>query len=48
MIRSEADIKALLLGIARHDERIRAVLFNGSRANATITEDEYQPFSQPR
>ena len=43
-MRSEAEIKALLIDFARHDERIRAVLLNGSRANATIPKDEYQDF----
>ena len=43
-MRSEAEIKALLLDIARKDDRIRAVLLNGSRANPTISKDEYQDF----
>lgn len=43
-MRSEAQIKTLLLNMARADERIRAVLLNGSRVNAAIIKDEYQDF----
>ncbi|GAB3884848.1 aminoglycoside 6-adenylyltransferase [Spirosoma agri] len=44
MMRSEAQIKSLLLDFARNEERIRAVLLNGSRANSTIFKNEYQDF----
>ena len=44
MMRSETQIKTLLLDVARHDDRIRAVLLNGSRADAASIQDAYQDF----
>jgi aminoglycoside 6-adenylyltransferase len=43
-MRTPAAIKKLILDIATADERIRAVLLNGSRADATIAPDTYQDF----
>ena len=43
-MRSEAEIKALIISIATNDNRIRSVLLNGSRANPGITADGYQDF----
>jgi len=43
-MRSEAEIKALIISIATNDNRIRSVLLNGSRANPGITPDGYQDF----
>jgi len=43
-MRSEAEIKALIISIATNDNRIRSVLLNGSRANPNITPDGYQDF----
>ena len=43
-MRSEAEIKALIISIATNDNRIRSVLLNGSRANPSITPDRYQDF----
>jgi aminoglycoside 6-adenylyltransferase len=43
-MRSEAEIKKLIIDIATNDNRIRAVLMNGSRVNPGITPDKYQDF----
>ena len=43
-MRSVDKIKELILGVAANDERIRAVLLNGSRANPKIVADKYQDF----
>jgi len=43
-MRSEAEIKALIISVATNDNRIRSVLLNGSRANPNITPDRYQDF----
>jgi len=43
-MRSEAEIKALIISIATNDDRIRSVLLNGSRANPNIKPDRYQDF----
>jgi len=43
-MRSEAEIKNLILDIAKQDNRIRAVLLNGSRANSNIKPDRFQDF----
>lgn len=43
-MRSAAEIKQLILGTATADERIRAVLLNGSRVNIDIPPDPYQDF----
>lgn len=43
-MRSEQEIMDLILKTARDDERIRAVLLVGSRANPTIIKDKYQDY----
>jgi aminoglycoside 6-adenylyltransferase len=43
-MRSAAEIKKLIIDTANKDERIRAVLLNGSRANPKIQPDPYQDF----
>ena len=43
-MRSPEEIKKLIIDFARSDERIRAVLLNGSRANSKISPDEYQDY----
>jgi len=43
-MRSEAQIKNLMLDFARQDNRIRAILLNGSRANPNIRPDPFQDF----
>lgn len=43
-MRSEAEIKNLVLDFARQDSRVRAVLLNGSRANPKATPDRLQDF----
>jgi len=43
-MRSEAEMTALILGIAKADERVRAVLMNGSRANPNAPKDIYQDY----
>jgi aminoglycoside 6-adenylyltransferase len=43
-MRSAEEIKNLVIGIAKNDERIRAVLLNGSRANNKIPPDKFQDF----
>ncbi len=43
-MRSEKEMYALILRIANADERIRAVLLNGSRANPNATRDPFQDF----
>ena len=43
-MRSETEIKNLILDTAFNDDRIRAVLLNGSRANSKIKPDNYQDF----
>ena len=43
-MRSVSEIQTLLIDIAKNDERIRAVLLNGSRANPLIPPDPYQDF----
>lgn len=42
--RSEDEMLALILGIAKSDENIRAVWMSGSRANPDIPKDQYQDF----
>jgi aminoglycoside 6-adenylyltransferase len=42
--RNSDEIKKLVVDNAFHDERIRAVLLNGSRANQKIAPDKYQDF----
>lgn len=43
-MRSSEEIKKLITDVARNDERVRAVLLNGSRANSQISPDKYQDF----
>ena len=43
-MRSEAEMMDLILGTAREDERIRAVMLNGSRANPNAPRDFFQDF----
>lgn len=43
-MRTETEIKGLILDFARQDNRVRAVLLNGSRANANIKPDRFQDF----
>lgn len=43
-MRNETEIKNLIVGFAKQDDRIRAVLLNGSRANAKIKPDRFQDF----
>ena len=43
-MRSETEIKKLVLDFARHDDRVRAVLLNGSKANPNIQPDKLQDF----
>jgi len=43
-MRTSEEIKKLILDVASRDERIRAVLLNGSRANIQISPDKYQDF----
>lgn len=43
-MRCEQEMYELILGIAKADERIRAVLLNGSRANPNAPKDKYQDF----
>ncbi len=43
-MRSESEMMDLILGTAREDERIRAVMMNGSRANPNAPRDFFQDF----
>lgn len=43
-MRSEEEIITLILHVAKTDDRIRAVLLNGSRANPNVTKDLFQDF----
>lgn len=43
-MRSEQEMYDLILDFARNDERIRAVVLNGSRANSNAPRDKYQDF----
>ncbi|SHO43186.1 aminoglycoside 6-adenylyltransferase [Anaerocolumna xylanovorans] len=43
-MRSEDEMFGLILGIAKEDERIRAVYMNGSRTNPNVTRDNYQDY----
>ena len=42
--RSDDEMLALILSVAKNDERIRAVTMNGSRANPNAPKDRYQDF----
>lgn len=43
-MRSTEEIKGLIIDFAKNDDRIRAVLLNGSRVNKNISSDKYQDF----
>lgn len=43
-MRSEEDMMELILNVARQDERIRAVVMNGSRVNPNIAKDILQDY----
>jgi aminoglycoside 6-adenylyltransferase len=43
-MRSETEMFSLILNTARHDDRIRAVILNGSRANPNSPRDCFQDF----
>jgi aminoglycoside 6-adenylyltransferase len=43
-MRSEQEMLELILDTARNDERIRAVIMNGSRANSNARRDPFQDF----
>lgn len=43
-MRTEQEMFDLILGVARQDERIRAVILNGSRANPNAPRDPFQDF----
>jgi aminoglycoside 6-adenylyltransferase len=44
MMRSEQEMMELILGLAKNDERIRAVVMNGSRANPFAPKDIFQDY----
>jgi len=44
MMRSEEEVISLILNVANTDDRIRAVLLNGSRADPNATKDIFQDF----
>jgi aminoglycoside 6-adenylyltransferase len=43
-MRNEKEMMKLILEIARNDNRIRAVILNGSRANPSVSKDIFQDF----
>jgi hypothetical protein len=43
-MRNETGIKNLIIDFAKHDDRVNAVLLNGSRANPNIKPDQLQDF----
>ena len=43
-MRSEQEMYQLILNIAKKDDRIRAVILNGSRANPNAATDLFQDF----
>ncbi|WP_047986026.1 aminoglycoside 6-adenylyltransferase [Ornithinibacillus californiensis] len=43
-MRTEEEMFQLILGIAKRDERVRAVYMNGSRANPTVSKDIFQDY----
>jgi aminoglycoside 6-adenylyltransferase len=43
-MRTEQEMLELILGVAKVDERIRAVYMNGSRANPNVAKDRYQDY----
>jgi aminoglycoside 6-adenylyltransferase len=44
IVRSEQEMMDLIIGVAKEDERIRAVLMVGSRANPNVPKDKYQDY----
>ena len=44
VMRTETEMYKLILGFARDDERVRAVILNGSRANPNAPPDKYRDF----
>jgi aminoglycoside 6-adenylyltransferase len=43
-MRSENEIKFLILNVAKADDRIRVVILNGSRANPKVKKDVFQDY----
>ncbi|OAS23643.1 aminoglycoside 6-adenylyltransferase [Paenibacillus oryzisoli] len=43
-MRSEQEMMAIILDTAQEDDRIRAVMMNGSRANPNVPRDEFQDY----
>lgn len=43
-MRTEQEMYDLILGFAKKEERIRAVILNGSRANPNVPKDNYQDY----
>jgi aminoglycoside 6-adenylyltransferase len=43
-MRSEQEMMDLIINVAKEDERIRAVLMVGSRANPSVPKDKYQDY----
>jgi aminoglycoside 6-adenylyltransferase len=43
-MRTEQEMLDLILRVAKEDERIRAVLLAGSRANPGVPKDNYQDY----
>jgi len=43
-MRSEKEMMGLILNAAREDERIRAVIMNGSRVNPNVKRDCFQDY----
>jgi len=43
-MRSEKEMMGLILNTAREDERIRAVIMNGSRVNPNVKRDCFQDY----
>jgi aminoglycoside 6-adenylyltransferase len=44
IMRSEREMLDLIVGVARGDERIRAVIMNGSRVNPNAPRDIFQDY----
>jgi len=44
IMRTEKEMMSLILDVAKADERIRAVLLAGSRANPVVPKDQYQDY----
>ena len=43
-MRTEEEMYALILNVAKNDPRIRGVILNGSRANPNAPKDSFQDF----